>query len=347
MSGAPLTEHTNFSLSEVNDWDQFPMWKESISVVFDIEPRDNRWRTGFHAQLDAVMLGPLMLALCDADAQIFRRDASTMARNGMDHFMLQFYEFGEQRVEINDREILHRTGSMLVYDLSREFAGVADRFANLSLIIPRNLLADRVHRPHDQHLRHFTTEEPLVSILHDFLQSSFRNARSLSAFDAADVGRSALDLAVACLNAGTHSAESPERARRVAGMMAARRVIEANLANPELTPEWVAGQIGMSRSSLYRMFENLGGIVVFIRDLRLRRAYRWLQDPTQAHRGIADLALEAGYSSDTAFGRAFKNKFGLTPNEVRNGLVATHAHDAAPDGKPDRRYESWLTTMTA
>jgi len=293
------------------------------------------------------MLGPLMLALCDADAQVFQRTSSTMARNGMDHFMIQFYEFGEQYVDVGGRQIRHDTSSMLVYDLAREFSGVAERFANLSLIIPRELVTQNVRCPNDQHLRHFTTRDPLVSILHDYLQSAFRNATNLSMPEAADVGRVALELSVACLNAGGKPHEGAARANRMATMIAARQLIERNLSNPDLSPDWIAGQIGVSRATLYRMFEHLGGIVIFIRDMRLRRAYRQLQDPVAAHCSILNIALNAGYGSDTAFGRAFKNRYGLTPRDVRNGVCSLDDMQTGNSSTPDRRYETWLTTMSA
>src|SRR3546814_14522041 len=86
-----------------------------------------------------------------------------------------------------------------------------------------------------------------------------------------------------------------------------------------------------------RMFEPVGGIAQYIRDRRLRRAMLELRDVEFRHHPIYEIALRAGFSSETTFGRAFRQRYEITPREARQQV--TDPRPATADGGPDRRYE--------
>ncbi|HEY9568748.1 MAG TPA: helix-turn-helix transcriptional regulator, partial [Thalassobaculum sp.] len=123
-------------------------------------------------------------------------------------------------------------------------------------------------------------------------------------------------------------------------MVTARRLIDASLSDAGLTPDLLAQQLGVSRAKLYRMFEPVGGIAQYIRDRRLRRAMLELRDVEFRHHPIYEIALRAGFSSETTFGRAFRQRYEITPREARQQV--TDPRPATADGGPDRRYEDWL-----
>ena len=55
----------------------------------------------------------------------------------------------------------------------------------------------------------------------------------------------------------------------------------------------------------------------YVRDARLERARAALADPTQCHRRVLAIALDCGFDDFSAFSRAFRRRFGMTPSEVR------------------------------
>ena len=95
------------------------------------------------------------------------------------------------------------------------------------------------------------------------------------------------------------------------------QLVEANLANPDLTVDDLADQIGMSRMQLYRKIKAQLGCSVtdYIQTVRLNKARELLVKPTTT---VADVAYSVGFSSPTYFATAFKNKFNLTPSEFKN-----------------------------
>ena len=73
---------------------------------------------------------------------------------------------------------------------------------------------------------------------------------------------------------------------------------------------------GFSVPHFHRLFTaQLGeNIASYVRRVRLERAGRKLR---MGAVDITQVALAAGYDSHTAFGRAFKQQYGLSPREFR------------------------------
>src|SRR6195256_1165073 len=91
--------------------------------------------------------------------------------------------------------------------------------------------------------------------------------------------------------------------------------IESHLAG-ELTLDDIAAIAGISRFHMVRAFAAATGLSVmrYVRARRLSEAARALADGAP---DILDLALDADYGSHEAFTRAFRDHFGVTPEEVR------------------------------
>jgi len=80
----------------------------------------------------------------------------------------------------------------------------------------------------------------------------------------------------------------------------------------------IARATGVSRFSLSRSFSWGTGmpVMAYLRARRLTEAWKALRDGAPS---ILAVALEAGYSSHEGFTRAFRDHFGITPDEVRSG----------------------------
>ena len=337
-----------FDVRDLQGRDQFGVWKESIAVIFDVDTTRQQRQDGFEARIHATMLGTMMLARCQTRAQDFTRGSTRIGQDGLDHYMIQFYETGSQRVTVGTREIEQSATTMLVYDLARDMSATAEAFCNLSLIVPRQMLAERLVAPDDQHMRHFTCAQPSVAILWDFLRGAMAQAGRMSLSEAENIGTAALTLVAACLNAAHDDSLCQEQVRNLSRMTAVRRLVQTHLHAPDLSPEWLAAEAGMSRTVLYRMFEPAGGIAGYIRETRLRRALQILLSPQHHHRSLLEIAMMHGYGSDTAFGRAFRKRFGVTPSEVREGrLPSTEVAGSDMQATLDGQYEGWITYLTS
>ena len=104
-------------------------------------------------------------------------------------------------------------------------------------------------------------------------------------------------------------------------------VIERSL-DDDLTLDEIAQRCGVSRFHLTHAFGRATGLspMAYVRARRLSDAARALMSGAP---DILGLALDSGYASHEAFSRAFKTRFGKTPDEARQsggveGLVGPH-----------------------
>ena len=98
--------------------------------------------------------------------------------------------------------------------------------------------------------------------------------------------------------------------------------IESHL-DKDITLDDVAETSGVSRFHMSRAFGAVlnCSVMQYVRARRLSEAARRLADGAP---DILSVALDAGYGSHEAFTRAFRDRFGLTPEQVRaNGRTET------------------------
>ncbi|MEP3114795.1 AraC family transcriptional regulator [Nisaea sp.] len=333
-----------FSLDVVKEKERYDLWRESIACIFEVDgDRALRRTSDFKAHVDANMFGPIMLARTWTQQQDWKRSPSIMARDGMDHYMIQLFEHGQMQWEDGTglREL--PKGGLIVFDLAQAVKTRTNDFCNLSLIIPRTMMDGALKPQFDQHLRVLAKGEPMVKLLRDHMLSLKSVSDRMSVRQAIEVAPATVGLAAACLNAAVDR-ENPHQGAGIAlaQLTVIRRFIEANLSEPALSVDWIARHAGASRTKLYKLFDAFGGVGTYIRDRRLRRALLALVDETAQYRPIYDIALASGYTSDAAFSRAFRAKYGIAPRDIRGNQARLVDIGLPTDDKVDRRYERWL-----
>ncbi len=110
----------------------------------------------------------------------------------------------------------------------------------------------------------------------------------------------------------------PDHHERIADV---QRYIRDHLDEP-LHRDTLALVAGFSVPHLHRIFTACTGesIARYIRHVRMTRAGRKLR---MGAVDITEVALAAGYHTHAAFGKAFKQQFGLSPREFRQLDCAT------------------------
>lgn len=95
------------------------------------------------------------------------------------------------------------------------------------------------------------------------------------------------------------------------------KVINENLANPDLTSEMLAREVGLSRVHMYRKLKELTNqsATNYIRNIRLTKAAELLR---QNKTNISEVAYLVGFRTPTHFSTAFKELYGVSPKEYMN-----------------------------
>lgn len=124
---------------------------------------------------------------------------------------------------------------------------------------------------------------------------------------------------------GAHG-DAAEQARaggaRAARLAALRADAARHYRDPQLTVAHVAARHGLSVRQVQRLFEEDGTtFTAHVQSCRLAHVQRRLIDPRHAHELVATLAYDAGFSDLAAFNRLFKQRFGVTPSQLREAAL--------------------------
>jgi AraC-like DNA-binding protein len=108
-----------------------------------------------------------------------------------------------------------------------------------------------------------------------------------------------------------------------------RQAVRRHLRTPTLGPKTLSRLVGMSRSNLYRLFEDAGGVARYVQRERLLEARAVLSDPATT-RSISAIAEDLCFADASSFSRSFKREFGYSPSEVRSAALGGLALGATP-----------------
>ena len=339
-SCAPLA-HSHFSVKDLPRRHRFEEWRESISCIFEVEATSDVRQENFKASVDGHLLDAVMLAETSSRQQTWHRSRQRIAADGMDHYMIQLFSDGNMATDQGDTGGVAPKGGLVVFDLAREAKSATNDFTNVSLILPREMVAPFLHAPDDQHLRYLSPEEPLVRLLHNQITTLRSIAPDMTTAQAAEVVPHVAGLVSACLNGTVQGSQSTRTGIPLATITLVKKIIESRLGDNRLSPAEVARHAGVSRSRLYEIFEADGGVAKYIKTRRLRAVARQLADPALAHRPIYDVALACGFENAAAFARAFRAQFDQSPREYRESAKTLRRVDLSRRDTVEN-YEAWL-----
>ena len=339
--GSRILERSVFSLDALPRDQQFEVWKDSINCVYSVDARRQDRKDGFSADLNSWCHKDMVMVQAKSQPQNFVRSSQMAGRDGLDHYNVQLFTSGHVAAEkgLGGDTISH--GGLLLLDLAQPTEAQTSYFNSLHLFLPRRLLEDQLKNPDNHNLRFLSERDPLVRILHDQILALHRHVDVLSDEQIAVMQKTIVMMLAACMNdASGIGAQNTGFRQDLDKLVRARRYLRANMLSTELTARRAASDLGVSRSVLYQLFAQYGGVNQFVRDMRLRHALHLLSDPARRSSSIYDIALECGYATDASFIRAFRAKYDVTPGDVRAGYVP---RSTKPQNELlDHRYESWI-----
>lgn len=299
-------------------------WRNIVSPLFDVAVSDTQAVASFEVEIDSYHFGPLLLGSVAATGQEFRRSPVTIARSGVDHYLVQLYCLGGYVGDAEGRTVHVGPGDLSILDLSRTLHTRAQTFQNLSLVIPRSVLEPLVRKPDGLHGLVLSGRSALGHLLATYLSTVYNAVGSLSSDDGARISNATASLVAACFGPVADAHETTTVAKRAALILTIKRYIDNNLANPSLTVDSVAREFRLSRATLGRMFEPLGGLAAFIRARRMLRCFHQITSSAHSHRSISDIAYSWGFNNETAFSRTFRGMFDMSPREARAEGALAH-----------------------
>jgi len=330
---------THFTTSELPEVDQFDAWRDKISVIFDVARIGRPGAMSFEARVDAYQIGNLVITDSKQGEQAYVNTPKRIRRSGIDLIQVGFYRSGGYSGDANGQSIEGKLGDVQILDLAQPIHSVEPASDMVCVFMPREILQERIG---DLDSLHGADLEPNASrLLTGYLGFLAERLPVMSEADGELASNATLEMISACLRPTTKLLREAQSSMRQVILHRAKQVIEANLRSPQLTPDSLCRALSVSRRSLYRLFEPLGGIHSYILRRRLTRIMRAIQEPESNVR-IADVAASYGFSCQETFWRAFRRHYSMTPGDARQ-LYATNKGSSrhAQDG-----FDEWLRRIS-
>ncbi len=263
-------------------------------------------------------MGPVAVRSIQGLPHRVARTQQMIAAADPECILLYLLTKGSIFIEQDDRSCVLRPGSIAWQDTSRPstFEG-RDGFEVLVFSIPKWFIGSRA----DGIARHTATqtgggEGHLTPLATPFLASLARTVvegEGLSSRDAEGAAEMLLPLL-----RSHEDEEGPHNATPRFEMLLVRmqRYVMEHLRDPELGPEQIARAHYVSTRYVHKLFAASGaGVSAWIREQRLEGAAGELRQSPEA--SIAAVAARWGYLNPASFSRAFREKHGCAPRDVR------------------------------
>lgn len=274
----------------------------------------------FRARTTAIHLGSVLLFDSHSTAMRMHRSLTHIARSEIHHLQLQLPIAGQIHTAQHSLE----PGDLGIHDMTRASTHTIvpppdSPLANhLMIMVPRSQLAPLLtSRPEAAHGLRLTGQNGYAQLIGSYVRSLQRHATEITEPERAAAVRALLLLIAAAVDESPRASAGDPTLHRRAKLALIKQALDDELPD-EVTLGEVCRRFAVSRATLYRLFEEEGGVVSYLRERRLQRAARMLISPAQRHLRILDIAIEHQFGSDTAFIRAFKRQFGISPAALRD-----------------------------
>lgn len=244
----------------------------------------------------------------------YRRSTRHIRRDEIDSYLLLVCTTGAATVDRDAGSMNVRPGSAGLLSAAQPFDVTHSSGAGLAVLtIDRRKLEHRMDR-------RFDTASPLDLstgfglVVQELLHSILRACDVLSAsqFDAA-VDRL---IELLCVLIDESTTTVGDRFGEIE--TAIRRYVREHAHDPELNADAIAGALGWSVRQIQLAMQRAGTTPRdLIREERLALAHERLISPSYRDTSITDLAYRCGFVSAGSFSTAFRQRFGVTPRDLR------------------------------
>ncbi len=346
--GAPSASfRLNFSVTPGNTH-EFDLWRFGLSPLFAMDARVPLARSSFAVEATSYQFADVALSLGSSSGVTLKRTTQTIARSGLDNIAVVVHLIGGCDLNADGLCVDVLAGDIFFLDLSRRSTIEAPDYRSLTIVLPRVSLEPFLPNLDRLHGLVLPRSSPLNTMLLNHLQTLAAEVPGLGLQDARAAARGTAALIAALVSTSSNGRGAPSGTAKIASLQMLRSLVESNLGKPDLGPEFLCRELGMSRATLYRLFEPLGGVSRYIQQRRLTRAFQTITDPAHAGDRVSTIAGRYGFRNDTVFSRAFREAYGMSPTDSRN--ASGRSDQAEPGVSNDSNFitmNRWLLGLDA
>jgi len=336
-----------FDSSDVRPDERLDYWQGSLSNVCTLSFPDGMSAAAFEARNEMWMLGAMMFSRRVCCPHILHRSSRAIRSDQIDHYKihLRVDTAAPTHLEAGHLETAKRyvdigVGECVMTDMARPERVRVDHGSTINVVVLRDHLDALLGRPADLH--GVVLRGPCSILLADYLRSLSESLPEISVDQSSGIANATLHLLAATL---APSMDTLALAKPAVEMMLRRKIrqfIEAQLTRSDMSADLICGRFHISRSTLYRLFEPMGGVARYVKERRLVRIHSLLSG-SERRPHLQRLAESYGFKTSAHFSRAFREQFGYAPSELaaprpRPGVASSVT-------SPAYSMERWLHSL--
>lgn len=284
---------------------------EQTAEVFDLTPMRTAASTNIFVS-QTWTSGACLFAQQHFDSHVHRHREKHIQQSG-GFVSVHRYLDGAMIGETAGEPIAMMPGRILIRDFGVPYEGVMLPSVIQVLLIPHQTLGFRTGSHPAQMF--FDAGTTLGRVMHRQFDTFFAGLLS---------GQKAVDLScfqqfLACvklaINRGNIDRDVRARVRHALGGVI-KDFVEKHLRSPDLKAATLLNEFGVSRATLFRIFEPYGGVRSYISKRRMGRAIFQIAQAHSTRGQISQASNEWGFSSDANFNRAVHRHFGAPPSAL-------------------------------
>lgn len=266
--------------------------------------------------MQSTVIGAVGFLTCDYSAASYGRTPDLMD-DGKDYFALQictanaFQETSSGRMfEVGEARLVDNTASD---HMTNDTGG-----SMMIVWAPRKSVLALAPGAEDLNRKLIVRDQLELRLMRTYA-ANILDSPAIDAMTLAVAGNHVLDLfALAIGGNGEARGATGQSSLRAARQLAVCKSIAARLNDPRLSLPEIAAANGISERYVQRLFDDMGtSFSDYTLGQRLQRAHALLTNALHLHRRISDIALDTGFGDLSHFNRSFRQRYGMTPSEVR------------------------------
>jgi AraC-like DNA-binding protein len=302
-----------FSTDHLHPRDQLEAWRQWYAPVFDVAPK-GAMDDGFSASIRMWKFDGLAMSWTSAPAVQVSRTKRHLGCDPIDHWVISYCIRGAHAATTAGSTVEVPAKVPFMWSLGQDFRHERTEVDRLQFFLSRDAFRDIA--PLLDAALGSMLQTPLGRLLGDYMIALARHLPEVTDGDLAGI-RNSVGAMVAAAVAPSASRIAMARGQIDVGRKErVRQAVRRHLRTPTLEPNSLGRLVGMSRSNLYRLFEDIGGVARYIHRERLLEARIILSDPASTQ-SISAIAEDLCFSDASGFARAFKREFGCSPSDVR------------------------------
>jgi AraC-like DNA-binding protein len=327
--------HMRFDSRAISPQAALDQWRGNLSRSWDMSLADAAEAPNFIAEVSMWKMDDLLVGTGTfGPTQTRMRRERNIRCDQLDHYRVLLMRSGRFDCDADGRQVSLAPGRFVVTDMALPESSES-ACSTAILYIPRERLEEAL--PRAARLHGASPDNACADILAGHLSALLQELPEAAPEAIPGLSQATVNLVAASLAESPENREAARPAIEKVLLRRARKHVEDHLHDEGLSAEQLYTQLRISRSTLYRLFEALGGVAQYVKERRLARVHEILSRSTERQH-IGRLAEQHGFKSAAHFSKAFREQFGYSAREV------PQVRAAAP-GAAGERLDRWLSTL--